>query len=95
MKDDKKKKLPSKRRREQEIKQEREDMCREILCHTRTLAEEMNVRLFLDTGTGDMLFVECVTVTDIHFPDSRKTIFRMIGTWLRQTWKRFRRFVSR
>lgn len=92
---DKKKKLSAKKQREQEIKQGQESICREILRHAQTLAEEMNVRLLLETGAGDVLFVECVTVTDIRFPDSRKHIFEKIGAWVRQTWERFRRFLMR
>lgn len=95
MKGNKKKKLTAKKQREQDIKQEREAVCREISNHAQTLAEEMNVRIFLHTETGRMLFVERVTVADIHFPDNRKNIFVKIGTWLGQTWKQFRRLFSR
>lgn len=93
MKDKKKKR--SAKQREQEIRQEKEDMRREILLHARTLADEINLRMLMEIEAEEMLFVECITVTQIHFPDSRKNILKRIAAWLRKTWERFRNTLKR
>lgn len=92
---DKKKKRSVGKHREQDIRQEKEDMCREILLHARTLADEINLRMLMETEAEEMLFVECITVTQIHFPDSRKNILKRIAAWLRQIWERFRNTLKR
>lgn len=44
----------------------------EISRLTRELMEEMNVRLFLDADSEQVLFVESITVTEIRIPQIKK-----------------------
>lgn len=67
--------------KEQEEKIRCEDMQKEILAHARTLADEMNMRLFLEAENGEMFFVEQISVTDIQFPErKRRSWFGKIKT---------------
>lgn len=85
--------LMSRRRevKEQEEKIRREAMRKEILAHAYILADEMNMRLFLEAENGEMFFVEQISITDIQFPEKkRRSLLRKLKIWLHRVLKNLR-----
>ena len=68
--------LCSRRKNKKSSEEEKERIRQQILTHADTLADEMNLRLLLwDTIDPGSLFVECVTVTAIVFPERKVGLF--------------------
>lgn len=71
--------------------QEEEWLCQSIRLHGRQLEEELNLRLLLESEfTAPLLYVDSVTVTQIHFPDEAgkpwdiiQQILMTIGKYIR------------
>lgn len=83
---------------------DQEETARQILLHAEGLAEEINLRLWLEEwhdageevmGERTMLFVESVTVDDIQYPARPGGPFRRLGRLLKRILKRIRRVFHR
>ena len=77
--------------RQKRTKEANEYFRRQILNHADTLAEEMNLRLFLCEESvlpQRVLFVESATVTDIVFPHGKTGIFGRMGRAIRRLFGR-------
>lgn len=88
----------NKKKRDSAAKQqaENERQCQSILLHAEQLAEELNLRLLLESElTASLIYVDSVTVTKIHFPDEDGNPWDIIQHILKTIGKYIRSFLKR
>lgn len=94
----KKKERINKKKKDSAAKQqeERERLCQSIRLHGEQLAEELNLRLLLESElTAQLLYVDSVTVTNIHFPAGAGKLRGTIQHLLKMIGKHIRGFLMR
>lgn len=76
--------------------EEKERLCQSIRLHGGQLAEELNLRLLLESDfTAPLLYVDSVTVTQIGFPDEAGKPWDIIQHILKTIGRYIRGFLTR
>lgn len=92
----KKKERINKKKKDSAAKQqeERERLCQSIRLHGEQLAEELNLRLLLESElTVPILYVDSVTVTNVYFPAGAGKLRSIIQHLLKTIGKHIRSFL--
>lgn len=75
---------------------EKERLCQNIYLHGGQLAEELNLRLLLESDfTAPLLYVDSVTVTQIGFPDGASKPWDIMQHILKTIGRHIRSFLTR